>query len=199
MSEIKIMEKPDWISYEDIHDLLYRAHETNRAKGIVMKTSLLTGEELKHRIGDRGKCFVALDGDKLVGTSSYKVTKRDSWYVCGETIEKMLSGVDPDYKGMHISSMLHEAIEVVVKDEGYAVIETNTAEGNTLMQKINIKRGFVYVSYFTPASTDHYSVVMAKWLNGCPFSKKYCKFRFYLKKLFIQARYKPGAVKRFGI
>ena len=80
MADIIIMEKPDWITYDDIHELIVKAHKVNIDKGIVMKTTKLEGEELKERIGVEGRCFVALDGEKLVGTSSYRILEKNEWY-----------------------------------------------------------------------------------------------------------------------
>jgi len=68
MSNIKIIEKPEWITYDEIHNLLYAAHESNREKGVNVATATMSGNELEEYLGAKGKTFVALDGEKLVGT-----------------------------------------------------------------------------------------------------------------------------------
>ena len=70
MEKIVVMPKPDWISWDDIHQLLLSAHKKNIDKGIVMGTSQLSGLELEKRVGELGRCFVALADDTLVGTTS---------------------------------------------------------------------------------------------------------------------------------
>ena len=80
MSQIRIIEKPVDMSFEVIRDILQKAHKTNFDKGIVLHTTTLSAEELKDHIGKDGKCFVAMDGDRPVGTASYRIIKRKSWY-----------------------------------------------------------------------------------------------------------------------
>ena len=195
---IRVMEKPDWISYDQIHDLLYQAHESNREKGFDVKTAHMTGEELEKHIGETGKCFVALDGDKLVGTTSYRILDRDYWCAKGKVVDRVLAGVSPDYKGKHISSMLFSKIVEIAKLEGYQYIESRTAEENEIVQKINIKDGYRYIDFLS-TKTDHYTVVMLQWLNECPYSKWRTNLHFKWRRMLIKLRYKRGRIKRFGI
>ncbi len=197
MTEIQIMEKPDWITFEDIHDLLYAAHGSNREKGFHVKTADMAGEELRKHIGS-GKCFVALDGDKLVGTTSYRIVKRNYWCVKDNVVDRILIGVHPDYKGKHISRMLFDRILKEAEENGYKYIETRTAEDNIIMQKINLKDGARFID-FKSFTIDHYTVVMMQWLNGCPYSHFHTDVYFKLKRLFVKLRFKPGHIKRFGL
>ena len=198
MANITIIEKPDWITFDDIHNLLYSAHEINREKGFVVKTALMSGEELKEHIGDRGKCFVALDGDKLVGTTSYRVLDRNYWCAKGEVLDRVLAGVSPEYKGMHISTMLFSKIVEEAKKNGFKYIESKTAEDNEIVQIINLKDGYRYID-FKSTTADHYTVVMLQWLDGCPYTQKQTDRYFKLKRFLVKLRFKPGRIKRFGI
>ena len=72
----------------------------------------------------------------------------------------------------------------------------DTAEKNVNIQKVFIKNGFRLVD-FEVYKSPHYSVVMAKWLNGCPYSKWECWWRFHWRKLRTKAIWKPGQVRRF--
>ena len=40
MDDIKVMPKPDWVSWDDIHELLMAAHKRNIEKGMTMKIKL---------------------------------------------------------------------------------------------------------------------------------------------------------------
>ncbi len=62
------MEKPEWVSWDEIHEVLWKAHEKNREKGIIMASPSLSCEEIKNKIGNKGKMFLAIVGDKVVGT-----------------------------------------------------------------------------------------------------------------------------------
>lgn len=198
MPEISIVEKPDYITYDDIHELLYAAHASNREKGFNVKTALMNGKELEELLGDTGRCFVALDGDKLVGTASFRILNRDYWCVQGDVVDRILVGVLPEYKGQHISSMLFKKILDEVKASGYKYIESRTAENNEIMQIISLKDGYRYIDFLS-TKADHYTVVMLQWLEECPYSIKQTDWHFKMRRFLIKLRYKPGRIKRFGI
>ena len=84
MEDIQIIEKPDWVSWDDIHELLVEAHAVNRARGISMRKPSLPGEEIKKEIGSDGIMLVALDGVKLVGTAALLTKQKHSWFVTGD-------------------------------------------------------------------------------------------------------------------
>ena len=65
---ITIMEKPDWISYDDIAEVLHEAHRENVKKGLIYSASHLSGEEIQALLHENGKFYVALtDDNELVG------------------------------------------------------------------------------------------------------------------------------------
>ncbi len=59
MSEIRYMEKPDWVSWESIKECLISGHEYNRKKAIYMVTPTWSSEELKEHLKD-GWCFFVI-------------------------------------------------------------------------------------------------------------------------------------------
>jgi hypothetical protein len=67
-ANLQIVEKPEWVSWEDIHEVLVKAHAQNRANGINMKKPSLPGEKIAKEIGEEGKMFVAMEDNKVVGT-----------------------------------------------------------------------------------------------------------------------------------
>ena len=199
MGEIIIKEKPEEISFDEIHKVIYSAHEENLKKGLVMRTTTLTGEELKNRIGKDGICFVALDGEKIVGTISVRFVERDKWYAKGVIPDCILAGVIPEYRGKHISSMLEQKVFEYVRNKGYKLIELDTAENNIHAVEVYKHQGFKLVDYHAYLGVDHFSVVMVKWLDKCPYSSFYCKLRYNIRRNLIRLRYKVGRIKRFGI
>lgn len=199
MLDIKVVEKPSWVDYEQIHDVLYSAHLVNQKKGFIMRTSNLSGKQLKERIGKSGKCWIALDGDKIIGTISIRLVKRNTWYANGEIPDYMLAAVIPEYQGKHINSMLAQKVFEYAEEKGYSIIELDTAERNTHAIEVYKHQGFQLVDYKAMGGLDHYSVVMVKWMKEKPFSKTYCRFRYELKRFYVRIRYKKGGMKRFGI
>ena len=196
MNEVKIIEKPDTISFEAIWDILHRAHSTNLEKGIIMHTTELSADELERYIQPEGKCFIAIKDDEIIGTASYRIRKRIDWYVQGKFLDEVLVGVVPEHTGEHIYSLLYNAIETSARELEIPLIVFNTAENNKRKQIICKKKGFQYVGFFVAEDNDHYSVIMAKWLDGCPFSKTKIWFRYHKRKNYIRFRYKPGKIER---
>ncbi len=198
MEEIIVIEKPNSIGYDVIRDVLQCAHAAHINNGIIMRTATFSSEEIKEWLGKKGKCYVAIAGDKLVGVTAYRITVKNTWYAKGEVPEKTLVGILPEYQRKHISTRLNNLIENELISKGYDKICFDTAENNRLMQKANEKWGYRLVD-FRSFKSNHYSIEMMKWLNGCPYSRLYCRYRYILKKIYICLRYKPGHIKRFGI
>ena len=199
MGEITICEKPEWVTFDDIHSLLYIAHASNREIGFNVKTAEMSGNELRDHLGSTGKCFVALDGDKLVGTKSYRIIDRDYWCAHGKVVDRVLEAVLPEYRGQHISTRLSEAIFADISSKGYQFIEVRTAEDNKIQQKACIKEGFRYLDFKAFSGLDHYTIVMMKWLPNYPYSERRINLYFTMRRFLVKLRYKKGKIKRFGI
>ena len=101
-NNIQIIEKPDWISWDDIKKCLFDAHIINREKGINMANYQWPAEKIKESIGDNGVMFVALDGDKLVGTAALAEKKSYHWYSKGKCGYLCFACVIPSYSGLGI-------------------------------------------------------------------------------------------------
>ncbi len=198
MSEIRVIEKPESVSWETIRKVIQQAHQVHFNKGIVMRTTTLSAEEIEERVGKDGKCFVAMDGDKVVGVGACRLKSFKRWFLHGDAMEFTLGAILPSYKGKQIYPMLTKVREEEARRQGIYVLCGDTAEGNTRILKMYSDLGFVYVDFYSFHFSKHYSVEMMKWLHGCPFSGAYCFLRFHLKKLYVKLRYKPGRIKRFG-
>lgn len=199
-SPITVLEKPEWISFDDIHNILWKANEENRKNGFVLKTSNLLGEQLKARLGNDGKCFVALDNDRLVGTISVGFVKCNTWYAKGLVANYKLAAVIPEYQGKHINTLLSQKVFDSAKEKGCSVIVLDTAENNSHAIAVYKHMGFELIGYKAITEGDHYSVIMAKWLHDDrPFSAFYCRLRFLVKKSYVRLRFTCDNKKRFGI
>ena len=200
-TDINIIEKPDWVSWDEIHEVLWKAHEKNRENGVIMSYPSLTGEEIKKRIENNGKMYVAIDGQNVIGTLALIIKKGNKWYNKGSYGYLCFGAVLPNYSGKGIYRSLYKVAETTAINMGIFVITRDTNEKNARMLKISKQEGYHFVE--CKAYKDHFNIVRAKWLDGCPYSSWYIKMRFLLSKFKQKTRYKmvpgKGRVKRFGI
>ena len=194
---IQIIEKPEWVSWDDIHEVLVKSHSQNRANGINMKKPSLPGEKIAEEIGDEGKMFVALDGKRVVGTSAIVVKRKSYW--CGRKKDRYacvyFASVLPDYNGQGIFKELDLRREKESLSMGIEKMLGDTHERNQHRLKIAKKAGYKFIDY--KFCGDHYNVVMVKWLNGCPYSDLRCWYEFHKRKLIVKAKTKiKSLIKR---
>lgn len=188
--KIQIVEKPNWVSWDDIKQCLVEAHASNRAKGINMTHYQWSSEKIKESIGVNGIVLVALDREKVVGTASIAEKFAKTWYAKEKYAYLCYAGVLPAYGGLGLYRRLTEKREDMAKLLGYRMLVFDTHYNNKIIQSIAKKNGYRLVRFFQAASKDHYSVVMAKWVNGCPYSKILCRWKYWGSKVktIISAR-----------
>lgn len=180
--EVSIVERPESVSWEDISGLLRRAHAQNVANGIKLPYPFLSPSELRDKVeGAGGKMLVALHNGKLVGTAAVKVIHRDYlWCGKGEYAYCFLAAVLPEYSGQGIYRRLIEAREDIARSWGINKLLFDTDERNTRVIKICKKNDFRPVDY--KIREDHNSVLLVKWLDGCPYSKLKCAYVYQRRK-----------------
>lgn len=196
MIGVVVIEKPEWVLWDSIHQILYTAHSDKKKSGGLQVTASYTGEELQEKLSG-GKCFVAIDDTRVIGTASVVIKKTNRWFCKGLSAYYMLDAVLPEYQGRGVYTLLDAARDEYVNQKGISVIYMHTSERNKKMQAIKEKQGYRLVALSVSSKTDYYSVIMVRWLNECPFSKFYCRLRYTLSRLYIKTKYKKGAVKRF--
>ena len=161
--EIVVIEKPDYVSWDDIQKCVWEAHAINRSQEIIMGNSKLSGEEIKNFIGDRGKMFVALVEGKIVGTGAV-IRKRASLW-CGKEDEEYayicFATVLPKYCGLGIYKKIALLCETLALSWGVDKILGDTHERNHNMLVGVRKNGFRFVEY--KVCKDHFNVVFVKW------------------------------------
>ena len=181
-SNIQIVENPDWVTWDDIKQCLFEAHAENRAKGINMAHYQWPVERIKDSLGEKGVVLVALDGKRLVGTAAIGDKIGKTWYNSGPYAYICFDAVIPEYSGKGVFKLLDSKREQLAMYKGYRMLVFDTHSKNLHRQEIAKKNGYRLVRFFRAASKDHYSVVMAKWLDGCPYSKLYCKMQYQKSK-----------------
>ena len=200
MAQIEVIEKPDWVSYELIHTVLWKSHESNRKNGIDFRSAHLSARELEKSVEKNGKCYVALDGTTVVGTISVGKIHCDYWCLHGNIARLKYLAVLPEYRGKHVASLLIQKVEDFAIKENLPAIDLHTAERQTDAIRIYEKKGFKLIGFTAfPSALDHYSVEMIKWIDEDPYSDIIRRIRFCVRKAYIKIRYKTGKIKRFGI
>jgi hypothetical protein len=197
MDEIQYMLKPDWVSWAAIKECFIKAHESNRKKGVVMQNQFMTPEEFEKAYKD-AYFFVALHGEEVIGTSAFFIRKMNKWwarnkkviYNCGDAII-------PEYKGTDVYTDLLAFRAKYIEKTGIRIMWFDTAEDNKLVQKLTMRKGAKKVQLYASPKTWYYSVVMVKWMDGCPYSDWYCNFRFKLSSFIVKLIWKPGKKVRF--
>ena len=195
---IIIIEKPEWVSWVEIHDVLSIAHADNRSKGIVMRKPTLSGVEIEKELGENGKMFVALDDKKIVGTGAIIAKEGASWYNRGTYGYLCFASVLPNYAGQGIYKLLLHERERCARDMGFETICFDTHEKNKHIIEINKKFGYSPISI--KVCKDHFNIIFVKWLKKSPHSPFYCRIRYLLIVLFTRMRFRvdrrSGLMKR---
>lgn len=202
MSDIQYMEKPDWVSWEEVCDCIHKANTVNDKKGFHMLFSEISPDEIKADLKE-GKCFVALCGKKVVGTLSYKIRNLKKWYVWGKVIYYGYDGILPEYRGTDVYFGLSDLRDKFVRESGIRNHQFHTAENNKSVIKINKIYGYKLVLFKpTAKGANYYSVTMVKWDDGCPFPDWFVNFMFKSSKIFFKLFFTPEfkfkpSLKRF--
>lgn len=197
MSEIRFMEKPDWVSWEEVCDCIHKANTVNDKKGFHMLFSDVKPEVIKEDLKD-GKCFVALYDNTVVGTTSFAIHNLRKWYLCGKVIYYCYDGILPEYRGTDVYFGLCELKEKEVKETGIRIHQFHTAEHNNVVRKINLKYGYKHVLFKpTLKGANYYSVNMMRWDDGCPFPDWFLKFMFNLSKFISKTFFYPDYSLKF--
>lgn len=185
-SEIIILEKPDWVSWDDIHELLWEAHTQNRKNGVIMKYPSLPGEEIKKRIEGKGLMLVAMKGKQLIGTSALIVKNMSLWCGKGEYAYFCFDSVAPEFQGKGVYKQLNQKRERMAKKLGMSRLLLDTNEGNGREINVVKKAGFKNVAI--KRYDEHFNVVFVKWLEKCPYSNFRCEFEFIKQKIKLKAK-----------
>ena len=122
MEEFKVIPKPDWVSWEDIHELLLKANKTNEKRGFSMAGLTCTPEELEKQV-ENGMCVVALHGDKLAGVSACSFNCTQRWYNKTEkSARKFMSGIMKSYQGCGILGEINKELDNYIKNSGCSLL-----------------------------------------------------------------------------
>ena len=78
--EFRVIPKPEWVSYEEITDVLHDAHQSTKQGGMDFNAATQTSEKTIKRLGNHGRFYVALtevNSVAAVGAISFSRLKRE--------------------------------------------------------------------------------------------------------------------------
>ena len=184
---IRILVKPDYVSWDDIHDVIWKSHEENRKNGVIMRYPSLPGSEIEKKIGADGKMLVALTEDgKLVGTAAMMQKKAKLWFGENDFAYCCFASILPEYNGKGIYKEMCRLQEEMARGEGLNMMMFDTHEKNARNLGHSVKAGYRFVDL--KFYRDHYNVVMVKWLDGCPYSRFWCSMNYRLRRVVVKIR-----------
>lgn len=192
MEIIKVLEKPDWITWDEIHDVLWRAHEANRERGINLPHAAFSGQEIKDYLTPEGKMFVALCNGKVIGTAAYIERRAKFWFGEGIYAYCCFASVLPEYAGEGVYRQLMEIREKSALAHGIDKMMFNTHPNNSRVINVALINGFKKVTF--SLGGDSPWVYMVKWINGAPYSGFRFKIMYECIHLWRQFKHRLQSI-----
>ena len=189
MIKIDILEKADDIRWDEVQNVIYKAHEENRRNGVDIRNAHLSPKELQESLGKDGRCFIALDGEKIVGTCSVAFQNKKYWFANGVVAYATLEGVLSKYKGQHIFKQLAQKRLEYIISRNCSVIYMNVAEKNFTRRVIAKKEGFRKVSIHYNPYNPHNYITYCKWIGDNPFTEVEISIRYGISMVRLGLQY----------
>lgn len=192
--DIKIIEKPDKVSLEDITGLLHDAHVVNKERGFELITAHQDVEDIKERLGN-GKFIVALVGDMCVACGAI-IPRPDfkSWFYSGSCMEFHMLGVRRKFQGMGLATLIDKKREELAFEQSDIII-SSTGKKNVPVLKMWKKHGYYPIDYISFGENNYTSIVVAKWKDRCPHPILYKVVYYYKKTRYILIHRENGEVR----
>lgn len=194
--EIRVIPKPESVSYDEIADVLHDAHRANTKAGMHFTAAEQSGDEIREHLGDDGQFYVIMDEAGLCAVGAVRYRTWNKWFCRGELCGDILFvGVRERCKGQGLSKLLFRELE----QEAFtrcSIATMNTARQNERMLKSRRHDGWRYVDYFSHDGTDFYSIMLAKWRDGCPWTESKCRLKYLMRKAIVIAEKKKNGSYR---
>ncbi len=172
-SRYELCEKPDSVSYASVAEVVNAAFASVNKIGISFGVNHLTGDELEQTIRDsNGKCFVALDDGRPVGTLSVVHKKYNMWFYKGDAMRLRFMAVLPEYSGQHIASGLVSLAVSYCRDNAAGIITVSTPSNNKAAIHLYTKQSFSKIRFWW--NQDHHVTDFAFWMNAEKPSRLSC-------------------------
>jgi GNAT superfamily N-acetyltransferase len=164
---IIIREWQDADSFEELTALLHRAYKFLADRGLRYLATYQSVDVTKSRVRG-GRCLVALDGNRLVGTLCYYSGGSYAecpWYERPGVAPMGQLGIEPSYQGQGIATRLIRSAEELAIREGKAELALDTAEPATWLIGWYERMGYRIVAHADWDVTNYRSVILSKRLS----------------------------------
>lgn len=154
-------------SLEELTDLLHRGYRQLADMGLRYLATYQSVDVTRERV-EKGRCFVAVKDEKLVGTICYYppgVTSGSPWLDRSEVALFGQFAVEPDLQKQGIGRRLIESAEEIARNSGVAELALDTAEPARHLIEWYQRLGFRFIEHVSWDITNYRSVVMSKSLK----------------------------------
>lgn len=186
---------------EEITELLHESYKEHLEAGRKYYAAVQSVEQTRARL-EGSYCVLAYDGDKLVGTLSFRIHRKEDtssrkWYEDDTYIYVGQLAVLPAYRNTKVLALMGlETSRLKEIRECKSAIADTAINAQALVQSY-LKLGFQIVDLISWDTTNYYSYVFRRRISGKEFSDNYCKFRFAVSRLLCMIRYTQNGKKRF--
>lgn len=185
--KVVLQPKPDYISWNDITELLHLAFAEHVREGLMYMACTQSEEQTRTRVGE-GVCIVALLNGKLVGTRTLTIR--------GKNLHVAQLAVHPDYRGLGIAVKLDDYSFEYARSKGLNALIGDTSEKATSIVKWHLKRGDQIVGLFSHSTTNYYSVVLRRAVCGRKYTAFEARLRFCLSSCLCRLLLTEGGKVR---
>ena len=168
--KFRVREFQDSDPITEITTLLHRAYKPLADAGLKYVASYQDDERTLKRI-KTGKCFVAIDQGRIIGTIVFYTSKHNRIDCPALYYENGVGhfgqfAVEPEFQKQGLGTMLMSIIERYALSLGHHTISFDTSAKALTLIKYYEKRGYEFAAYHQWADTNYRSVVMKKTLSG---------------------------------
>jgi GNAT superfamily N-acetyltransferase len=156
-------------SLEELTGLMHRAYARLGAMGFNYKAVDQSVALTRSRIS-KGECYVALDGDVLVGTAVLLPPNQHAeyceWYDRPDVAVLSQFAVEPALQGRGVGRRLIAHLEARARELGAAELSVDAAEGATHLMALYERLGYRHVGTAQWAHATYRSVLLSKRLES---------------------------------
>jgi GNAT superfamily N-acetyltransferase len=163
---INIRDLQDTDSLEELTGLLHRAYGALSEMGLKFLATHQDAGVTRERIAV-GRCFVAAQGDEIVGTITYYPAghgKGSPWLESGGVAHMGQLAVEPKLQGRGIATRLVGHVEQTARRDGARELALDTAEPARHLIAWYERMGYRFIEHVQWQVTNYRSVVMSKTL-----------------------------------
>jgi GNAT superfamily N-acetyltransferase len=164
MPTIRLLQPSD--SFDELTALLHRAYARLAAMGLNY-TAVDQPPEVTAKRVRGGTCYVATEGDRIVGTIVVQPTyaNNECSYLTRDGVAcAMQFAVDPDQQGKGVGRALLEQAEQWARQEGFSELAMDTAEPATHLVSLYQRLGYTKVDVIQREGKVYRSIVLSKSL-----------------------------------